>query len=188
MRRRYLLLTLSSIVIILSGCTTGKEARDVARVTLAQIITYEGLVEHKIKGEQTYYKDSVSILGESLQQRQFTAEASIVTRAAQDFQSKVSNSQKDFQANDIRDAVDRLLESVRQSRASYAFALTEYNEDLLRSLDALELQKKSLEKVRKGLEQLQSESSDVALIKEWFEFGKETKDEFEKSNLSGTQK
>jgi hypothetical protein len=188
MRRRYLLWILSSVVIILSGCATGKEARDVARVTLAQIITYEELVDQKIKGEQTYYKDSVSILGESLQWRQFTAEAGIVTRAAQDFRRKVSNSQKDLQTSDLRDAVDKLLESIRQSRASYAFALTEYNEDLLKSLDALELQKQSLEKVRKGLEQLQSESSDVKRLKEWFEFAKKTKDEFEKSKLSGTQK
>lgn len=174
------------IAIFLFGCASGKEAREVARITLDQIITYEELIERKVKAEQVYYKESLNILHESLKSGQFTTELTMVTKAAQDFQSYVFHSKKDLQPKELRDSVYKLLESLRHSRARYANALTEYNEDLRKSLAALEVHKESLKKVRKGLEQLQAKPSDVERLKEWFEFAKKMKKEYENSKPSGT--
>jgi phosphopentomutase len=179
---------LSLVAIFLSGCATGKEAQEVARVNLAQTNTYEGLVQKKITAEKTYYNNSVSYLQKSLKVSQINADREIVGRASYDFQSTVSNRQQDLQAKDLRDFVDKTLGQVSQSRARYANAVTEYNEELLNSLTSLELQKQSLGKVRQGLEQLQAKSSDVVLFKEWFEFAKKVKEEYEKSAPSGTAK
>lgn len=188
MRTRGLCWVLSLVAVFLSGCATGKEAQEVARVNLAQTITYEGLVEKKITAEKNYYTKSVSYIQNSIENSQITADRTIIERASRDFQSTVSNRQKDLEAKDLRDFVDKTLGQVSQSRARYANAATEYNEELLNSLASLELEKQSLGKMRQGLEQLQAKSSDVALFKEWFEFAKKVKEEYEKTAPSGTAK
>jgi len=183
MRLRKLLWTFSAGIMILSGCATGKEAREVARGTLAEIIKYEELVEKKIGAEQAYYKGSVSVLEESLKEGQITEAYGIVTRAVQDFQGEVSllPQDKDYQSNDLRNAIERVLKSLQQSADLHANRLSEYNEDLLKSLEALELHKQSLAKVRKGLEKLQAERSEIERAKEFYEFAEKTKKEFKGS-------
>jgi len=188
LRTKDLCWVLSLVAVFQCGCATGKEAQEVARVNLAQTNTYEGLVQKKITAEQTYYNNSVSYLQNSLKMSQITADRTIIDRASRDFQSDISNRQKDLEAKDFRDFVDKTLGKVSESRARYANGVTEYNEDLLNSLASLELQKQSLGKVRQGLEQLQAKSSDVALFKEWFEFAKKVKEEYEKTAPSGTTK
>lgn len=176
------------LLVLPFGCATNKEAREMARATLAQVVVYEEEVGKKIQAEQKYYKDSVSFLQSTLEWSSTDSDSMMVTRAAKDFQSFVSNSQKDIQEKELRDSTAKLLGDIRQSRAQYAIAFTKYDEGLLTSLAALNLEKTALANVRKGLGQLQSESANLNILKEWFEFAIETKTVFEKAQSAKASK
>lgn len=106
--------------------------------------------------------------------------------AVLDFQSSLAK--EDLKAKGLRDFVTTLLENVRKSRELNATALTKYNEDLLNSLEKLEFQNQSLQKVQTGLESLQTKSSDLALLKEMIELGIKTKEVCEKASQAGASK
>lgn len=165
--------------LLLVGCSTGKEAKQVTRVTLGQLNTYEQLVDKKIAGENKYYKDSVTSLQESLGRSAFSAEASLISEASMDFQAKVMASPTEIQARDLKDFIKNILKETRGLRERYSGATREYGPDLLASLEKLDLQQDSLLTVRKDLEKLQSDSSSRDMLKEWFEFGMTTKEKFD---------
>lgn len=172
------------LALLFSGCASGQEANKVSRVTLAQVTTYETLVNKKIEAEQSFYNKSLANLQDSLEWSQKTADKIRVTRAVDDFQSLAANAKADLQAKDLRDFVTGLLEDVRQSRTLYAEARAKYNQDLMNSLAKLELQRQSLDKVKQGLEKLQVKSVDPDLILAWFAVGKELEKNLGKTPLS----
>ena len=176
------------VVIFLSGCVTGKEARELAMVNMGQIATYEKLVNEKIAAEKSFYKKRTAHLQKSLELGQTQRERNYMTRAVLDFQSSLGNAKEDLKAKGLRDFVSALLENLRKSRELNAVALTKYNEDLLNSLEKLELQSQSLQKVQTGLESLQTKSSDLALLKEMIDLGIKTKEVYEKAGQSGASK
>ncbi len=155
-------------LVVFSGCSSAKEAREVSRVTLAQLTTYENLVDKKIRVEKTFYSQSMANLQESLKRGQETEDMIKVSRAVNDFDSYASNPKNDLKAKDLREFVVNLLEELRHSRTLYAEAKAKYNQDLLNSLAKLELQRDSLDKVQKGLEKLQIKTVDPDLVLEWF--------------------
>ncbi len=179
-RRRWLLWILLMIAILSGSCATGQEARDVARGTLEEIITYEELVAAKIKAEQTYYTNSQLHAKESLEKSQKESESDITRSNAKDFQAVISRSKNHLQESDLKNFMKQMLADIRQSRARFGQAAKTYEADF-KSLLALELERKSLTKVRKGLEQLQAPQSSLDQFKEWFEFAKKVQDEMEKS-------
>jgi len=172
------------VLVLFIGCASGKEAREVARVTLTQITTYEELVDIKIGGEQIFYHNSLANLENSLKWGSKNEEKLRVTRAVNAFQSSTANAKQDLQAKDLRDYVTALLEDLRQSRTLYAEAKAKYNQDLLNSLAKLELQRQSLNKVKDGLEKLQVKSVDPDLILAWFAVGQEMEKNLGKKPLS----
>jgi hypothetical protein len=169
------------------GCASGKEAREVARGTLEGIITYEEEVAKKIKAEQTYYSSSELHAKESLKESLHNSENNIITSNSKDFQAEISNRRVDLQEADLKNFMIDMLGDIRKVRAHFEESKRTF-EITFKSLLALEMEKQSLGKVRKGLEQLQAKPSTMDQLKEWFEFAKKVKEEMEKTSTAKTSK
>ncbi len=173
-------LLLFGAILIMVGCTTGKPAREVARLTLKQVISYEEEVNSKIKSEQKYYKDKVNSFQEGIKSDTKTRQNDIVSRSAQDFQNLVIFSKNEISEKQLRDSIDKVLGNIKQMRTENEQLLINYQSDFLTSLEKLEYNKKTLELLRKDLAKLQARPKDYAKLKELFEYGKDVKKEYDK--------
>lgn len=168
-------------VFLSGGCTGVREAREVARISLAQTITYEQLVDQKIKEESAYYDRRVMKLKRAGNALTGDSDRDLLTRAAQDFQSRVQSYQSPVSETLIRDEADRFLADLASKQAYYETMISGFDSNLSNSLESLELQKAALERTRKALEELQREPGTVNELKRLFEFGKKTKEEYDRA-------
>ncbi|OGP72510.1 MAG: hypothetical protein A2Y80_05535 [Deltaproteobacteria bacterium RBG_13_58_19] len=166
-RHSFCLLALACL--LLAGCAS-KAAREVARLTLLQVNTYEGLLDQKINAEKTYALETAALSGRP-QARLFATKRAIVRAAALDFQGEVAIQQRKIQAKDIKNAFIKTFEDIREVRDRYEKASLEYHEMLVASLEALELQRGPLNRVRSGLEQLQNDANTRQFLKDWLTLG-----------------
>lgn len=168
-------------LILPSGCTTtGREARQAARETLVQLNTYESELDKKINAEMQFYKKSNQSILRSLSRSRASSEPSLLNSLSADFAGKSIASGSDISSIQLGNFLQNAIVEYRQAQENFAGTTRKYNEELLNSLTALSLQEDSVTKVRKGLEQMQSDPSTKDLLKEWFNFGQSTKDEFDK--------
>jgi hypothetical protein len=172
-------------IILPSGCTTtGREARQAARETLAQLNTYESELDKKINAEMQFYKRSNQTIQRSLSRSSASSERSLLNSLAADFAGKSIASGSDISSIQLGNFIQNAIVENRQAQENFAGTSRKYNEELLNSLSALSLQEDSITKVRKGLEQLQSDQNTKDSLKEWFNFGQATKEEFDKLKQS----
>jgi hypothetical protein len=190
MRRSIISLQMVKVIIaalLMGGCTGVREAREVARVSLAETITYEQQVQEKIKGESAFYTDRVAHLKRDATALKGDSERTLLTRAAQDFQNRIQSSNTPTTDTIIRDEVDHFLDILVRSQAYSQAMIAGFSTNLLSSVESLELQKAALERTRKGLEELQREPGTIDQLKRLFEFGKKTKEEYEKAVKAGAK-
>jgi hypothetical protein len=166
------------ILVLLAGCVTGKEARQVAQETLAQLNTYESELDKKINAENHFYKKSVQALLQTFSSN--IATPTMVSKEASDFADQSIAAPGDISKTQLENFLGNTLVKNKQLQESLSGTSRKYNEELLNSLTALKLQEDSLTKVRKGLEQLQSDQSAQDFLREWFNFAQATKTEFDK--------
>lgn len=181
---RFAFLALLAMPVVL-GCATNREAQEMSRVLLAQTIRYEELVERKIKIEKAYYKESLGMVTTALRAHRGDQDFNIVNRASQDFESLVLRDPRDLTGAQLRSAIQQVTDNVVAARTQSATRLAAQSESLLKSLAALEVQKNSLEKVRKGLETLNHEPASPDQIRKWIEYARRVKDEYEKTAPAG---
>ena len=161
---------------LLSGCSTGKEARLLALATLSQTLQYEDAIDAKIAAEKTYYRDSVEAISTSMERSQAVSQLTILDRWAQAVQHKIAIANRDLDPADLSEYLDTLLQTSSSSRTAYLSARKQYNDDLQQALLQLQRKKSSLAQVIRGLQQLQAEPSDSEQFRLWFEFAAEIKD------------
>jgi hypothetical protein len=178
---RYQALLVLLTASLLSGCVGVRQAREVARVSLAQTITYEQLVDQKIKEESAYYDRRIMKLKEGANTVRASSDYALLVRAAVDFENHVRSAQSPVGETLIRDDVDRFLADLASKQAYYETMIGGFDTHLASSIESLELQKAALQRTRKSLEELQREPGTMDELKRLFEFGKKTKEEYEKS-------
>lgn len=160
------------VCLLLAGCVS-KTAREVARLTLVQVNTYESLLDKKVNAEKDYALKTATFSEETLSQ--FNATRRVIVRsAALDFQGEVMVQKRKIQAKDLKNAMIKTFGDIRQLQDQYEKASLEYHEMLLASLGALELQRGPLKKVRSGLEQLQNDATTRQVLKDWLTLGVDT--------------
>jgi len=174
--------TLLAPTVLLAACTGVRESREVARVSLVQAITYEQLLDAKVTEESGYYARRVAALTRQGAALSGDTDRSLLTRAAQDFQSEVRSSKDGIDDTMIRDDVDRFLDKLAARQTYYETMTSEFTIILLASIESLEVQKAALRRTRKALEELQRESGAVDEFKRLFQFAVETRKEFERSS------
>jgi ABC-type Na+ efflux pump permease subunit len=163
--------------LLLGGCTGLRQAREVARVTLAQTVSYEQEVDQKAKDEVAYYDQRVTHLKRDGDALIGDSDRALLTRAAQDFQNRVQAAPAAASEALVRDEVDRFLSGLAERQAHYESMLAGFDTNLLNSLESLGLQKAALDRTRKDLEQLQREPGTVDELKRLVEFGAKTRNE-----------
>ena len=173
-------LFLLGAVLVMVGCASGKPAREVARLTLKQVVNNGEQVDLKIKAEQKYYKDKVSSFQDAIKADRKVREKDFVFRGAQDFQSLVILSKKPISNKQLRDEIDKVLSKIKQMHTEQDQLLINYKSDFLSSLEKLEYDKKTLKGLRRNLSKLQAKPRDLARLKELFEFGENVKEEYDK--------
>lgn len=172
-----------AIVIILPlfwGCAPGKEARQVAQITLANLVNYEKEVQKKIDAENSYYQKTMAVMQDALKWGGRYEERSRISSWVLDFDSFLANPKNRFDHKELRERLAQLLEGCRHSRLTYAEARAKYQEDLVKSLEPLEFQEKSIRRVQEGLVQMQVKSVDLNMLMGWVKLGKEMEDRWQK--------
>lgn len=178
---RFACLALLGAAFVLSGCATNREAQEMSRILLAQTIRYEELVERKIKVEKAYYKDSLGMLTTTLRARRGDEDFNIVNRASQEFESLVLRDPQDLTGAQLSTAIKQVTDAIVAARTQNAARLAAQSESLLKSLSVLEVQRDSLEKVRKGLETLNNEPASADQLRKWIEYARKVKDEYDET-------
>ncbi len=177
----YRLLPALLLAFLAGGCAGEKEARDVARVSLAQTIAYEQQVDQKTKAESAYYAQRVAHLKGEATALIGASDLELLTRAAEDFQSHAQSAPGSVSASLVRDETARFLDGLSSKQAYYATMMDGFNTQLLSSLESLSLQKAALERTRKALENLQREPGSMDELKRLFEFGQKTREDYDKA-------
>lgn len=157
------------VLVALSGCASGREARGVARTLLARTLAYEEQVDGRIAAERVVLHARLETLRHSLAKDQPVAEEAIVERNVCSFQAKTGRTDGELRGVDVRDFVDDLFRSVEASRQRAGGVRAEYDA-YLASFGEFEERKQSIVKVRRGLEYLAAEPSEGQRLSEWFDF------------------
>lgn len=164
-----------------TGCTGVRESREVARVSLVQAITYEQMVDAKVREESAYYNRRVAKLKQQGAALSGDSDRGLLTRAAQDFQSQVQSSSVPVDDKMVRDSIDRFIDKLAAKQMYYDTMTAEFTSSLLASMESLQVQKAALQRTRKALEELQREPGAVEELKRLFQFAVETRKEYEES-------
>lgn len=171
------------LVLAISGCATSDEARQVARITLAQLISYEQEVENKIAAEKKYYEERVTQAQKSTTKEEHLNETALTERMAAEEQSRLVKQSTDMQAFDTYTFTDSVLTAISTQRNQSRMILSQIKEQWLESLGNLQPRKTALRNVRRGLEDLQMEGVfDSSRAGEWFKFIQNTFEESSTQN------
>ncbi len=157
------------LLVALSGCASGREARGVSRTLLARTLAYEARVDGRIAADRVLLRVRLEGLRDALAKDQPLAEEAVVERAVCALQARTAGSDRPLQGPDVRDFVDGLVRSVEASRQRRD-GIREQYDAYLESLAELEARKRAIVKVRRGLEYLAAEPSEGQRLSEWFDF------------------
>jgi len=152
------------------GCASTEPARDVARITLKQLIEYEKQLDSKIAAEQKFYETYKRIIKEARQENASFSIDNIYARDSQNFETLLLKSQSGFNASDLRDSITTSLGKIQLEYLRTAEETAELEKQLANALQKIEHDKKKTKKVRDGLVDLQKQPSDMQELQRIAEF------------------
>jgi hypothetical protein len=162
------ILTVSAFTLFIMANVTraddGKPSQLVARNALGQVVTYEQQVEAKITSAQTFYNTTRADLLEDIRSASGRRQRTLIKRAASTAADGAVRS-TGTTAEDFRSFGEEIARSVTERRDQEEQRLRVIRNDYLKSLESLDLDKASLQAVRKGLEQLQADLSTIERMK-----------------------
>jgi hypothetical protein len=161
------ILAVSASTLFLMVCVAraddGKPSQLVARNALGQVVTYEQQVEAKITSAETFYNTTRAGLLEDIRSASGRRQRTLINRAASTAAAGAVRSTGT--AEDFRSFGEEITRSVTERRDQEEQRLRVIRNDYLKSLESLDLDKASLQAVRKGLEQLQADLSSTERMK-----------------------
>lgn len=181
---------LTVLSLLVSACSSSNTARQMARVTLAQTVSYEKQVDAKIAAERQYYEKSLSKLQKTAEDEPGLSESVDLDSLGLLYQARFTDKHRAelVTDNDLRTFAEATINTVLARRTGFARQLASYKEQSFLSLGELTYQQDSLKQVKKGLEALQAEPSDTDRLKKWYDFIKETKDKYDAAAAHSSNK
>jgi hypothetical protein len=171
---------LNILILGLVGCATDDAGRNAARVTLTQVVTYEKELDKKIAGETKFFGDVATIFNKKMEVDSVLNENNLYLVESQDYVRELSSLNGRLTQSDLRDTVYEGITKVIEIEAEIEARRTTLKAELLSSLEKLEREKKGLQKVRKGLTDLQTKPSDRQQLDALITFVSETKTIYDK--------
>ncbi len=143
---------------LLVGC--GTNARNVARLELAQIVAYEEQVDKKIKAEKEFYRQTAKSIEDRFSQlTPFALSSSIINCSNQATDEMIGQPVKSITDWDIMKFVDSAIKDHQTNRAKWNEINAQIKKDFNGSVLPLDIAKQQLKEVRKKVERLQQEPS-----------------------------
>ncbi len=175
--RLYFLLCL--ILGLFCGC--GTTARNVARLELVQIATYEQQIDKKIKAEKKFYKQTAKNIEDRFSQlTPYALSSSMTNWSNQAADEIVGQPVKHVTDWDIIKFVDSAIVDYQANRVKWSEMNVQIKKELDANIAPLEIAKKQLKEVRKKIEKLQQEPTEANQIMELRAFIQGTQEAYEK--------
>jgi len=161
----------------LTGC--GNTARNVARLELAQIVTYEEQVDKKITAEKDFYKNTSSNIKDRYDKlNPYALSSSIINRSNQAADEMIGQPVKNTTDWDVMKFIESTITDYQTNRMQWNELNLQVEERFNANLVSLRIAKKQLKEVRKKIEKLQQEPTEANQIDELQVFIKGTQEAF----------
>lgn len=159
---------LIATLVAISGCGSGAASRAVAQLMLAETVTYEQQVDARMEAERRFYREGTEVLEQGRQRRQVVADRVLETQAVLELDAALGKADAPLTREELASWATNLDGRLQRIRS-------ESQRLLAGGIEALELRRDDLAKVRKALVRLQAEPSQWERLQELVEFGQETK-------------
>jgi ABC-type thiamine transport system substrate-binding protein len=167
---------------LLSGCA-GQAARQVARIELAHVVSYEQELDKEIESESQFYAKT----GENIEERVLlltpeVAENVIIAKSNEAADSVIGLDRNTITDWDLMSFVASAVADYQSQRKLWKQTNEKIQIDLQAGLLPLEQSKVQLKEVRKRLEKLQSAPAITTKLEEVIQFGKATQKAYDELN------